>query len=145
MTDVSQIDIHELLPQQPPFVMVDRLIHFDDRTTSSAFMVKAGNIFVEDGCLNACAIAENIAQTCAARLGYIDKYILKRGIKIGMIGAIRGMKVIATPKVGDELLTEIEIVEEIMGLTLLNATVKVGDELMATAQMKMAEAAGGLP
>ena len=77
--ELKDIDIHELLPQQEPFVMVDTLTFFDEKETSTTFTIREDNIFEEDGVLNACAIAENIAQTCAARLGYINKYILKRG------------------------------------------------------------------
>src|SRR3712207_9444280 len=90
---LEHIDIHELLPQQEPFIMVDRLTAFDDRVTSTRFTIRPDNIFVEEGKLLACAIAENMAQTCAARLGYINKYILKRAIQIGFIGAIRDMVV----------------------------------------------------
>lgn len=67
--DLEQIDIHELLPQREPFVMVDKLVYFDEKTTTTSFLVREDNLFVENGRLNACALAENIAQTCAARLG----------------------------------------------------------------------------
>ena len=73
--DLEQIDIHELLPQREPFVMVDKLVYFDEKTTTTSFLVREDNLFVENGRLNACALAENIAQTCAARLGYVNKYI----------------------------------------------------------------------
>ena len=89
--ELEKIDIHELLPQQEPFVMVDTLTFFDEKETSTTFTIREDNIFVEDGFLNECAIAENIAQTCAARLGYINKYILKRGIQIGFIGGIKNI------------------------------------------------------
>ncbi len=138
MTDLNDIDIHELLPQQEPFVMVDRLTHFDEKKTCTRFAIRQDNLFVEEGRLNACALAENIAQTCAARLGYVNKYILNCSIQIGFIGAIRGMKVFATPKVGDLLDTSIEVVEQIMDLTLVNATVKAGEQTLATAEMKIA-------
>ncbi|PTL33136.1 pseudouridylate synthase [Prevotella sp. oral taxon 376] len=138
MTDLNDIDIHELLPQQEPFVMVDKLTHFDEKKTCTRFAVRQDNLFIEEGRLDACALAENVAQTCAARLGYVNKYILKRAIQIGFIGAIRGMKVFSTPKVGDVLETSIEIVEQIMDLTLVNAIVKVGDKMITTAEMKIA-------
>lgn len=138
MKKLSEIDIHELLPQQEPFVMVDQLTFFDEKKTCTRFVVRQDNLFVEAGFLNACALAENIAQTCAARLGYVNKYILKRAIQIGFIGAIRDMKVVETPKVGDVLDTTIEVLEQIMDLTLVNATVKVGEKIITTAEMKIA-------
>ena len=76
--ELESIDVLTLLPQRPPFVMIDCLTHFDDVLTASRFQVKADNIFMgDDGVLNSCALAENIAQTCAARMGYINQYILK--------------------------------------------------------------------
>lgn len=138
MIDLNDIDIHELLPQQEPFVMVDKLTHFDEKKTCTRFTVRQDNLFVEAGRLDACALAENIAQTCAARLGYVNKYILKRAIQVGFIGAIRGMRVFDTPKVGDVLDTLIEVVEQIMDLTLVNAIVKMGEKTLATAEMKIA-------
>ena len=138
MTDLNDIDIQELLPQQEPIVMVDKLTHYDEKKTCTRLAVRQDNLFIEEGRLDACALAENVAQTCAARLGYVNKYILKRAIQIGFIGAIRGMKVFSTPKVGDVLETSIEIVEQIMDLTLVNAIVKVGDKMITTAEMKIA-------
>ena len=138
--ELKDIDIHELLPQQEPFVMVDTLTFFDEKTTSTKFTVRKDNIFVEDGVLNECAIAENIAQTCAARLGYINKYILKRGIQIGFIGGIKNLMFSETPKVGDVLDTTIYVTEQVMEITLVNATVKCCDRIIATAEMKIAMA-----
>ena len=138
--ELEKIDIHELLPQQEPFVMVDTLTFFDEKETSTTFTVREDNIFVEDGVLNECAIAENIAQTCAARLGYINKYILKRGIQIGFIGGIKNMVFAESPKVGDVLHTTICVTEQVMEITLVNASVKCGDRIIATAEMKIAMA-----
>lgn len=136
--DLEQIDIHELLPQRKPFVMVDKLVYFDEKTTTTSFLVREDNLFVENGRLNACALAENIAQTCAARLGYVNKYILKRGIQVGFIGAVKDLKVIDTPVVGDVLTTTIHVLEQIMGLTLVTAVIRIGDRVVTTAEMKIA-------
>ena len=69
----EDIDIHTLLPQQEPFVLIDRLVHFDEERTTTLFTVREDHLFYEDGHLNACALVENIAQTCAARMGYINQ------------------------------------------------------------------------
>jgi|SRR5574344_2975415 predicted hotdog family 3-hydroxylacyl-ACP dehydratase len=136
--NIEKIDICELLPQQKPFVMVDRLLYFDEKCTSTQFVVKEDNIFVKDDRLDACALAENIAQTCAARLGYYNKYILKQEIQIGFIGAIKNMKVIDVPRVGDVLDTSIEVLQDVMGITLVDAEIKVKDRVIVTSQMKIA-------
>lgn len=136
--ELEKIDIHELLPQQEPFVMVDRLVSFTLEETMTRTLIRIGNLMVDDGRLGSSGIIENIAQTCAARIGYINKYILKRGIQLGFIGAIRNMTIYRCPKVGEEIETEIRILEEIFGMTLVKATVRVGKELIAESEMKIA-------
>lgn len=128
----------ELLPQQSPFIMIDCLTKFDKKITETNFEVRNDNIFVENGKLNACALAENIAQTCAARLGYVNKYILKKDVQIGFIGAIKNLSVVETPSVGDILTTRIEVLQDIMGVTLVDAQIVCNNKVIVKAQMKIA-------
>ena len=132
------IDIHELLPQQEPFVMISSLVRFDMQTTVTETVVSAGNQFVEDGVFTAPGIVENIAQTCAARIGYVNKYILKKGIQLGFIGAIRDLKVKDLPKVGDRITTSISVIDSVFGMTLVDAVVMNNGVEVASAQMKIA-------
>lgn len=142
---LAAIDIHELLPQQEPFVMVGRLVGFGERFTETETEILPGNIFVDDGQMSASGLIENIAQTCAARIGYVNKYILKKGVQIGFIGAIRNLEVKALPKVGDVIQTRMEVVEEVFGMTLANATVMRGTQLIAQTEMKIAVKEGEQP
>jgi predicted hotdog family 3-hydroxylacyl-ACP dehydratase len=136
--EFEYIDIQELLPQQPPFVMVDRLLHCDLKTTRTAFTVREDNIFCDDACLSEAGIAENIAQTCAARIGYINKYVTHDAIKIGFIGAIRNQEFRYLPRVGETLVTQIETIQEVFQTTLVKATVHVNSELITCCEMKIA-------
>ena len=79
--DLKTINILELLPQRPPFIMVDKLLYFDEVRTNTCLTVRADNIFVDDDTMTATGLIENIAQTCAVRLGYINRYIYKRILK----------------------------------------------------------------
>ena len=136
--EFEKIDIHELLPQQEPFVMAGKLRHFDMEKTVTTSKIVDSNIFVEKGVFTASGIIENIAQTCAARIGYVNKYILKKGIQLGFIGAIRNLNLYRCPKIGEVIETTIITIEEIFGMTLVTATVKVGDEIIAESEMKIA-------
>ena len=136
--ELSKIDIHELLPQQEPFIMVGKLVSFDMGKTVTQTLIEDKNIFVESGVFTASGIIEDIAQTCATRIGYINKYILKKGIQLGFIGAIRNLKLHRCPKVGELVVTTIITEEEVFGMTLVSATVKVSDELIAESSMKIA-------
>ena len=118
--------------------MVGKLVSFDMGKTVTQTLIEDKNIFVESGVFTASGIIENIAQTCATRIGYINKYILKKGIQLGFIGAIRNLKLHRRPKVGELIETTIITEEEVFGMTLVSATVKIADELIAESSMKIA-------
>ena len=134
---VREIDVHELLPQQEPFVMIGTLEHYDEVCTVTSLQIPEDNLFVEDGRFTASGMIENIAQTCAARIGYINRYILGKGIQVGYIGAIKEMEIHACPTVGECITTEIAVKEEVFGMTLIEAKITRGEELMASAEMKI--------
>ncbi|MBQ7443956.1 MAG: pseudouridylate synthase [Bacteroidaceae bacterium] len=135
--NITDIPILELLPQRPPFVMVDKLVASDDTCTTSLFTVTADCIFVDDGHLIAEGMVENVAQTCAARMGYIN-YLDREHVKLGFIGAVRNMCFMRLPRVGEQLTTSVAVREQVFNMTLVEATVRVGDEVVATASMKIA-------
>lgn len=97
-TELSNIDIIELIPQRYPFIMIDRLTYFDPIVTTSKFKVCYDNIFLDEGHFSATGLIENIAQTCAARIGYINR-LNHDVVRLGFIGAIRNLKIFRTPKV----------------------------------------------
>lgn len=135
---LRSIDIHELLPQQEPFVMVSRLVQLDDVRTVCETDIKADNLFVEDGHFAATGLIENIAQTCAARIGYINKYILKEAVRIGYIGAIRNLKINGLPEVGQMITTTVDVIEDVFGMTLASAVVRLGERILVTTEIKIA-------
>lgn len=136
--ELRNIDIHELLPQQEPFVAVGRLVHIDSTLTVTETEVKAESIFTDGGRLSATGLMENIAQTCAARIGYVNRYILKQGIQLGFIGAVRNFEVKRLPQVGETITTSVDVKEEIFGMTLAEATVKAEECTLATTEIKIA-------
>lgn len=137
MRKIEEITLDELLPQRPPFVMIDRLVSCDAVFAVTELSIRKDNIFVEDERLTSSGLIENIAQTCAARIGYIN---LNNGgtVKIGVIGSISNLNIVRTPKVGEKLITTIELISEVMQMTLVEAVVRVGDEEIVRASMKIA-------
>ncbi|MCQ2146993.1 MAG: pseudouridylate synthase, partial [Bacteroidales bacterium] len=67
-----RIDALDILPQRPPFVMIDALNAYEESRVDTSFVVREDNILVKDGFLSEAGVMENIAQTCAARIGYIS-------------------------------------------------------------------------
>ena len=131
------IDIRTVLPQQEPFVMVGCLTDFRMDTSTTETLVGADNIFVEDGRFSVAGMMENIAQTCAARIGFYNKYILHRDVQIGFIGAVRNYCINSLAEVGSTIVTRVDVLEEIFGMTLASATVMCNGELLASAEIKL--------
>jgi predicted hotdog family 3-hydroxylacyl-ACP dehydratase len=130
-------DIVQLLPQRPPFVMVDALVSFDTVNTITRLTIRPDNIFVENGTLSTEGVTENIAQTCAARMGFMN-YHRHDAVRIGVIGAIRSLLLYRNPIVGEEINTHIAVEEEVMNMTLVSAQVLAGTEILAEARMTIA-------
>lgn len=133
----TDIDVRTIIPQQPPFVMIDSLVYFDPVITKTEFRIKPDCLFVEDGVLLEAGLLENIAQTCAARLGYINTVLLKGPVRLGFIGAMKSLYVNSLPKIDSILETKIEVVNEVFNITLVNATTLCNGEVLVTCEMKI--------
>ena len=136
MSPFDNISASEILPQREPFVFVDRLVHYDERETVTAFTVPAEHLLVAAGDLTAPGILENMAQSSAARIGYLCKLILHVPVRVGYIGAIRKFRVYRLPAVGETLTTTILFREDVFGISLVDAVVRVGEDLIAEASLK---------
>lgn len=134
-----QIPIQGILPQREPFIMISHLLHYDELVTATRFDIEASNVFCREGRLVASGLIENIAQTCAARIGYINKYILHKDVNIGFIGAVRNLQIHELPPVGSTIETRIEVLSSTFGITLAHGEVRLLDgTLIAEGEMKIA-------
>ena len=133
---VTTENIESLIPQKPPFVMVDKLLNFSDTTITTGFTIKDDNIFVEHGQFKEPGLIENIAQTAAARAGYVS-VTENKPVLVGYIGAINNLQIFMLPKTGDELCTEITIENQIFDVTLISGKISCNNELIAQCKMKI--------
>lgn len=129
-------NIQLLIPQRPPFVMIDSLISCGEHNTTTGFAIRADNIFVENGLFKEPGLVENIAQTAAARAGYISQQ-QNKPVDVGYIGSVNNLKVFSLPKTGDELITEITIENQIFDVTLILGKITCNAELIAQCNMKI--------
>ncbi|MBP9994607.1 MAG: 3-hydroxyacyl-ACP dehydratase [bacterium] len=137
MMNINDFDISDLIPQRRPFVMVDRLTECDDDGATSELTFKEDNIFRSGDVMTESGMMENIAQTCAARIGYLG-LLNNEPVKIGVIGGIKNMQFFDSPRVGDTLVTKVSIVSVVFNVTLVNAKVFCNGKLMAEGDMKIA-------
>ena len=117
--------------------MIDAMLHYDDTRTTTSFEIRDSNLFLSADRLTSCGVIENIAQTCAARIGYINKYILKRDITAGVVAAIKKFEIHEWPHIGDVITTDIEVQAEAFGMMLAMATVRLDGKEIATAAVKV--------
>ena len=135
---LRSIDLHTVLPQQEPFVMVGSLIAFDADSSVTETLIREDNIFVDDGHFSASGMMENIAQTYAARVGFYNKYVLYKDVQVGFIGAVRNYVVHSLAPVGEVITTRVDILQDVFGMTLANAQVTCRGEVIAEAEIKLA-------
>jgi predicted hotdog family 3-hydroxylacyl-ACP dehydratase len=84
--------------------MIGSLSYFDELVTRTYFRIQASNILVENGRFTEAGLVENIAQTAAARAGYISTRS-NQPVKVGYIGSLKNLEIYHLPKVNDELET----------------------------------------
>ena len=133
---VTKENIQSLIPQRPPFVMVDELIYSDEKSSRTSLLITDDNLFVVNGELREPGLLENIAQTAAARAGH-DALHENKPVKVGYIGAVKNFEVFKLPVLNDRIETEITVEDQVFGATLITGTTKCNDELIARCEMKI--------
>ncbi len=125
-----------LIPQRPPIVMVDSFFGIEENCSYSGLTVTPDNIFCEAGKLQEPGIIEHIAQSAAARIGFI---YTQQGaqVPLGFIGSVDKLRIYDLPEVGMKLFTEITVVQEVFDITLIAAQVKADEKLIAECRMKI--------
>ena len=134
---LRSIDVHGILPQQDPFVMIGCLTGFSISASTTETVIGDTNIFVDGGRLSAAGMLENIAQTCAARIGFYNKYVLHNDVRVGFIGAVRNYTVHRLPVAGSVISTKVDVLEEVFGMTLAEAEIRCQGEVIVTAEVKL--------
>jgi predicted hotdog family 3-hydroxylacyl-ACP dehydratase len=130
------IDILTLIPQRWPFVMIDELISSNEDVTYTTFQVQAGNVLVNGGVLSEAGLVENIAQTAAARAGYIAQQ-LGEPMRPGFIGAVKNLQVFTLPIIGDTIETEVKMENQIFDVTIIKGKITCKGTITAQCEMKI--------
>lgn len=128
--------IYNLIPQRPPIVMVDTFFEADAESAVTGLTILADNIFCLDNHLQEPGLIEHVAQSAAAFAGYTP-YTKGESPKLGFIGEVKKFKINRLPQVGETLHTTLKVLGEAAGVTLIAAETRVGEESVATCQMKI--------
>jgi 3-hydroxymyristoyl/3-hydroxydecanoyl-(acyl carrier protein) dehydratase len=135
----TAVDIQNYLPHRAPMLMVDLILDIDTNFVETIFLIKEGNIFVENDVFIEAGLIENTAQTCSSIVG--KKYFFdedgtenKNVNVIGFISALKNLKIYTLPKVGDSIITKATLVSKFAGddYTLCTMSCKslLGDKIL---------------
>jgi 3-hydroxyacyl-[acyl-carrier-protein] dehydratase len=127
--------VGNLIPQKFPFVMVDKLISFSENFITSGFTIDETNIFTKDGIFQEAGLIEHMAQSVALYTGY-QFYLKNEPAPMGYIGAIKSLDIFKLPKVNDNIITKVNVLQEFSGVTLVEISVYLDEIEIANGQMK---------
>lgn len=127
--------VENLLPQKFPFVMVDAMHSYTETSLVSGLKIKNENIFVDNNSFLEAGLIEHMAQSVALHTGY--QFFLKNEIApTGYIGSIKEIEIKKLPELNDVIQSEVTILQEFAGITLVNIVTTLNNEEIANGQMK---------
>lgn len=127
--------VENLIPQKFPFVMIDKLIAYEEGSVIAGLTVTIDNIFTSNAIFQESGLIEHMAQSVAIYTGY--QYFLKNEpAPTGYIGSINGINIIKLPEINDQITTQVVVLHEFMGVTLVEINSSVNRKIIATGKMK---------
>ena len=126
----------DLIPQRSPMVMIHKLVSCDEEITVSNFKILSDNIFIEDGFIAAAGLVENIAQTAAARVGFIWQQ-QQIPVPLGYIGAVKNLEVLFLPAINSILKTTVKIIHQVFDVTVIEGIIYCDGQIAAKCEMKI--------
>lgn len=129
-------ELLRLIPQRPPMQMIDCFLGVNEAESYAGLTVSSDNLFFQDGYLQESGIIEHIAQSAAARVGYI--YLQNNEpVPLGFIGSVDKLTIHRLPEAGQTLYTTVSIIQEVGDITLIGAKVEADSRFIAECRMKI--------
>ena len=117
--------------------MVDRLVEFDDQAATVEAVVSSENAMVEaNGQLDQLAVAEMIAQACAAAKGY-EGCLSSDPMTMGFLVGIKKLRFFEKVFAGDRLQISVRTVGAISGFRVVEGKVVCNEKIIAAGRIKL--------
>lgn len=129
-------DITAYIPQRAPIVMIGGILEVKENITRTGLQIAPDKLFVEEGVLKSPGLLENMAQTAAARVGYIAQQE-NAPVPIGFIGGVKDFEVFEFPPAGSFIETTTEIVSQVFNATMVAAKVQLNGKVIAQCELKI--------
>ncbi|CAC9973640.1 hypothetical protein [Flavobacterium panici] len=127
--------VENLLPQKFPFVMVDAMHSYTETSLVSGLTIQQDNIFVKNDIFLEAGLIEHMAQSVALHTGY-QFFLRNETAPTGYIGSIKEIEIKKLPKLNDNIQSEVTILQEFAGITLVKIVTILNNEEIANGQMK---------
>ena len=125
------------LPHRPPIVLVDELVASDGDTHTTRLLVRADNVFAEEGHLLEAGLIEHVAQSTALGTGYAAAGAGEGDPPVGFIGAVSRLRIERLPRIGEQLETTVAMQHRLANVQVLLGTVRAADAVIAEMEMKV--------
>jgi acyl dehydratase len=134
-------DIKTLIPQGPPFIMVDRLLESNGTLTRTSFRITGDNPLTTNSRFGMAGLIENMAQTAAAGAGFAalaaGGVVHDGAARSGAIVAINNLEITRLPELGEELTTEITVTARVADIVVISGRITCGPSVIATGELKI--------
>jgi len=133
-------NILELIPQRYPMVMVDCLVSYNEKQAVSQLTIRQDNLFLNSHGLTSAGMMEAMAQTIAARTGFLLRNQPKgknKKIPIGVIGSIKNFRLNFQPRIGSVIVTTVSIEHEVLQALVVKGKVEVDEKLAAEGDLQI--------
>ncbi|MCF2505124.1 hypothetical protein L0663_17135 [Dyadobacter sp. CY107] len=133
---VAQESINQYIPHRQPFIMIGSLVSVTAERFESEFFIEEDNVLVEDGCFTESGLLENIAQTCAASFGFLDREEVGEP-KIGFIGAMTKVEVYELPPINSTIRTIVVPLHQLGNIYLVKGESFMEGRILLGCEMKI--------
>jgi predicted hotdog family 3-hydroxylacyl-ACP dehydratase len=136
----EEYSILDLIPQRPPFVMVDQLTGCSEKSARGSLLIRESNVLCHNGHLQESGLIECIAQTAAAYTGY-QQLSARKEVAQGYIGAIKNLVIHSLPVVNTKIESEIIVENELLGYTIVTGRIYQNNVILAECEMRILQEA----
>ena len=139
--ELAEIPVKELLPHDPPMVLLDRVMRYDESTLTAEVDISAESMLCGDDGVPGWVGIEYMAQAVAAHAGYKGR-LEDKNPRIGYLLGTRAYKCsVPVFPVGETLQVHIESLFVEMGLGAFACHIDMG-ETVATAKINVYQPEG---
>lgn len=140
---IRKENIELFIPHREPFIMVDNLTKISEDEFESDFQIKANNYFVKGDIFKEYGLIENIAQTCAAGLSFMNR---KKGLAVVpsnsavYLAAISKLENVRLPDLGKGITTKVQKIIGFQNMYSFKGECYCEGELLLSCELKLTSA-----